>query len=263
MDIQAKEEPGQLMISSSAETGARLYTSWPLIISADLWKKIPVPDDQGQTPALSPITIKAKNDPWREALMLDVKNAAGDSVAWPFHPVKQADESLVLGVDDSAKARWWLDPSETAVLPEGTYTLSVSFNPGLAEGLPTYIVQDRFYLNIEAEPSPLEPVAESAKQYGMADFLLFKDDTKAAGEIVDRLLAKEPESIEVLGLKSKLLMREGKNPEAASVLEDALTVYSSKYPDADPPLGLLHQRSEIFKAMAPEMFQKDGTGPPQ
>lgn len=262
-EIQPKEEPGQLVISSSTETGARLYASWPLIISADLWRKIPVPDDQGQTPALSPITIKAKNGSWREALVLEVKNAAGDTATWPVHPVSHSDQSLVLGVDDSATARWWLDPDETEALPAGTYTLTVSFNPSLADGLPAYMVRDRFYLTIEKEPNPLDPALESAKQYQMADFSLFKGDAKTAGEIVDKLLAADPENIGGLSLKSKLLAGEGKNLEAANTLGDALTVYNRKYPDADPPLGLLHQRSEILKKLAPEMVEEKKTGSPE
>jgi hypothetical protein len=61
------------------------------------------------------------------------KTASGDSVAWPLHLVNHSGESLVLGVDDSAK------------------------------------------------------------QYQMADFFLFKGDAKAAGERVDKLLAAESE----------------------------------------------------------------------
>jgi hypothetical protein len=260
-EIQPKEEPGQLVISSSADTGAQLYTSWPLIISAAVWRKIPVPDDQGTLPEVSPITLKAKSGSWREALVLEVKNAAGESVTWPFHPVNQPDQSLVLGVDDSANAHWWLDPSETQALPEGAYSVTVSFKPDGMDGLPAYIVLDRFYLTIVKEPNPLDPALESAKQYQMADFFLFKGDAKAAGERVDKLLAAEPENLGGLSLKSKLLAGEGKNLEAVYVLGDALSIYYRKYPNADPPLGLLHQRSEVLKDLAPEPVKIDGSSP--
>lgn len=262
-DIQPVEVPGQLVISSSAETGAQLYTSWPLIISAHVWRKIPVPDDQGNLSTVEPITIKAKTGSWQEALVLEVRNASNDIVAWPFHPMIQPDQSLVLGGDDSAKAQWWLDPSETQSLPEGTYAISVSFKPDAAEGLPGYIAQDRFYLKIEPEPAPLEPALESAKQYQMADFFLFKDDAGAASDIVDKLLAAEPENIDALSLKSKLLAGEGKNLEAANVLGDALNIYYRKYPNADPPLGLLHQRSEVLKTLMSEMVEKKKTSSPE
>jgi len=260
-EIQPKEEPGQLVISSSADTGADLYASWPLIISANLWRKIPVPDDQGQTPGVSPVTLKAKSGSWREALVLEVKNASGDIVAWPFHLVSWPDESLSLGVEDSANAYWWLDPSETLALPEGTYTIAVSFKPEMMEGLPAYIALDRFYLTIKKEPSPLDPALSSAKQYQMADFFLFKGDAKTAGERVDKLLAAEPENLGGLSLKSKLLASEGKNLEAVYVLGDALSLYYRKYPNADPPLGLLHQRSEVLKNLAPEPVKVDGNSP--
>ena len=260
-EIQPKEEPGQLVISSSAETGAQLYTSWPLIISANLWRKIPVPDDKGQTPAVSSVTLKAKSGSWREALVLEVRNASGDSVAWPFHLVSRPDETLNLGVEDSANAYWWLDPSETQALPEGKYAVHVSFKPEMMEGLPAYIALDRFYLTIEKEPSPLDPAVASAKQYQMADFLLFKGDAKAADELVDKLLAAEPENIGGLSLKSKLLAGEGKHLEAVNVLGDALTLYYRKYPNADPPLGLLHQRTEVLKDLAPKPVAVDGSNP--
>jgi len=260
-DIQPKEEPGQLVISSSAETGAQLYTSWPLIISANVWRKIPVPDDQGQTPAVSSITLKAKSGSWREALVLEVKNASGENVVWPFHLVSRPDESTSLGVEDSVTAHWWLDPSETQALSEGTYSVMVSFKPEMMEGLPAYIAQDRFYLTIKKEPSPLDPALSSAKQYQMADFFLFKGDAKAAGERVDKLLAAEPENLGGLSLKSKLLASEGKNLEAVNVLGDALSLYYRKYPNADPPLGLLHQRSEVLKNLAPEPVTVDGSSP--
>lgn len=260
-EIQPKEEPGQLVISSSADTGAQLYTSWPLILSANVWRKIPVPDDQGTLPEVSPITLKAKSGSWQESLVLEVKNAAGESVTWPFHPVNQPDESLVLGVDDSANARWWLDPSETQALPEGTYSISVSFKPDGMNGLPAYVARDRFYLTIKKEPNPLDPSLESAKQYQMADFFLFKGDAKAAGEWVDKLLAAEPENLGGLSLKSKLLTSEGKNLEAVYVLGDALSIYYRKYPNADPPLGLLHQRSEVLKDLAPVPVKVDGSSP--
>ena len=257
-EIQPKEEPGQLVISSSADTGAQLYTSWPLIISANVWRKIPTPDDQRTLPEVSPITLKAKSGSWREALVLEVKTAAGESVTWPLHPVNQPEESLVLGVDDSANAHWWLDPPETQALPEGTYSVTVSFKPDGMDGLPAYIARDRFYLTIKKEPNPIVPALESAKQYQMADFALFKNDTKTAGKLVDKLLAAEPENLGGLSLKSKLLASEGNNLEAVYVLRDALSIYYRKYPNADPPLGLLHQRSEALKNLKPEIVQETG-----
>ncbi|MDA8136842.1 MAG: hypothetical protein M0T82_19645 [Desulfobacteraceae bacterium] len=260
-EVQPKEEPGQLVISPSADTGAQSYTSWPLIISAAVWRKIPVPDEQGTLPEVSPIPLKAKSGSWRESLVLEVKNPAGDRMTWPFHLVNQPDQSLVLGVDDSANAHWWLDPSETQALPEGAYSVTVSFKPDGMDGLPAFIVLDRFYLTVVKEPNPLDPALESAKQYQMADFFLFKGDAKAAGERVDKLLAAEPENLGGLSLKSKLLAGEGKNLEAVNVLGDALSIYYRKYPNADPPLGLLHQRSEVLKDLAPEPVAVDGSSP--
>nr|NJM01425.1 hypothetical protein [Desulfobacula sp.] len=165
-----KEEPGQLVISPSADTGADLYTSWPLIIAPLCGEKYRFRMTRAICLRSPPITLRAKSGPWREALVLEVKNAAGDRMTWPFHPVNQPDQSLVLGVDDSATAHWWLDPSETQALPEGAYSVTVSFKPDGMDGLPAYIVLDRFHLTIKKEPNPLDPALESAKHYQMADF---------------------------------------------------------------------------------------------
>ena len=57
---------------------------------------------------------------------------------------------------------------------------------------------------------------------------------------------------------AKLLMGEGKKLEAANALEEALHVYYRKYPKADPPLGLLHERSEALKDLQPEIIKESG-----
>ena len=255
-NIPPVEAPGQLVISPSAETGAQLYTSWPLIVSAHLWRKAILPDGQGTLPAAEPITLQAKQGSWRDALVVDVTNAYGEHVAWPLHPVQQSEGSVTLGVDDTATAEWWLEPTETQTLPAGAYTLTVSFRSNTLEGLPGYIVSDRFHLKIEKEPAPLPQTTASAKQLEIAAFSLFRGDTKNAGALVDQILAREPENIGGLRLQAKLLVREGKKLEAANKLEEALHVYYKKYPKADPPLGLLHERSEAIKDMKPEIIKE-------
>lgn len=262
-DIQPVEAPGQLVISPGAEIGSRLYTSWPLFIKAGLWRKALLPDGQRNLPPIEPITLKATSGSWREALVLAVKDASGNSIAWPFHLVKQPDESVVLGVDDSESAQWWLDPSETRELVPGEYTITVSFNPDLMAGLPAYIVSDRFHLRIEKEPSPLDPAAESEKQLEMAMFSMFKQDMNTANNIVDTLLSADPENIGGLRLKSKLLVHESKNREAVSALDNAMESYFKQYPDACPPAGILQERAELLKDMEPEKIKDSKSGSPQ
>ncbi|MDD2462983.1 MAG: hypothetical protein PHI97_03230, partial [Desulfobulbus sp.] len=163
------------------------------------------------------------------------------------------------GVDDTATAQWWLEPAETQVLPEGQYTLTVSFRPNAVDGLPRSFGCNRFHLNLVKEPVPLTQPTATAKQLQMAEFSMFKGDTKTAGSLVDQLLAREPENIGVLRLQAKLLMSEGKKLEAANALDEALQVYYKKYPAADPPLGLLQERSEVMKGLKPDIVQKKRT----
>ena len=256
-DMQPVEAPGQLVLSAAAETGSELYTSWPLIVSVSLWRKALTPNTQGKLPVVDPITIKAKQGAWRDALVVEVRKASGEPVVWPFHPVRQPETSVTLGVDETANAQWWLDPAETQTLPVGVYAVTVSFRSDAVEGLPKSLGSDRFHLKIEKEPAPLDQATATAKQLQMAEFSLFKGDAKTAGSLVEQLLAREPENIGVLRLQAKLLMGEGKKLEAANALEEALHVYYKKYPKADPPLGLLHERSEAIKDLEPELVNED------
>jgi len=257
-DMPPVEAPGQLVLSAAAETGSELYTSWPLIVSVSLWRKALIPDAQDNLPAVAPITIKAKQGAWRDALVVEVRNASGELATWPLQPMPQPETSVTLGVDETATAQWWLEPTETQELAPGVYALTVSFRPDAVEGLPSSLGSDRFHLKIEKEPAPLDQTTATAKQLQMAEFSLFKGDAKTAGGLVEQLLARESENIGVLRLQAKLLMGEGKTLEAANALEEALHVYYRKYPKADPPLGLLHERSEAMKDLEPEIIKESG-----
>jgi hypothetical protein len=257
-DMPPVEAPGQLVLSPSAETGSELYTSWPLIVSVSLWRKALILDAQGTLPAVDPITIKAKQGAWRDALVVEVRNASGELATWPLHPMPQPETSLTLGVDETATAHWWLEPADSQALPVGVYAVTVSFRPDAVEGLPKSLGSDRFHLKIEKEPAPLDQATATAKQLQMAEFSLFKGDAKTANSLVEQLLAREPENIGVLRLQAKLLMGEGKKLEAANALEEALHVYYKKHPKADPPLGLLHERSEAMKDLEPKIIKENG-----
>lgn len=253
------EVQGQLVLSPSAETGPQLYTSWPLILSTNLWRKAATPDDKGNVPVPEPITIKAKEGSWREALVIDIRDASGTAVQWPLHPVKQDDPSVTLGVDDSASAEWWLEPSETQNLPAGRYMIIVSFNPKLVDGLLDRVVSDRYRLNIVQEPSPLDKDTETAKQLRIAMLSMFKGDSKTANDQVDKVLALDPESIGGHRLKSRILLGEGKRSEAISSLNDALDSYYKKYPDACPPAGLIQQRDDMMKDVTHRTLESTGS----
>ena len=253
------EVPGQLVISPSAETGSQLYNTWPLIISVSLWRKAPVADDKGNLPAVEPIAIKAKEGAWRDALIVEAVNSSGTAVKWPLHPVKQSDASITLGVNDTATAEWWLEPSETQTLAEGTYTIKASFDAKLIDGLPKDISSDVFHLKIIKEPSTLDTDTESEKQLQLALLSSLKDDQKTANELVDKLLAADGENIGGHRLKAKLLVREGKKLEAISSMDKALNSYFKKYPNACPPVGLFNERAEILNSITLQTADDSGS----
>ncbi len=261
IDVKTVDVPGQLVLSSAAESGARLYNSWPLIVSVDLWRKAATPDDKGNLPTFEPITIKAKEGSWREALVVEFKNSSGTVVKLPLHPVKQADASLTLGVDDSASAQWWLEPAETQDLPAGAYTITITFDSKLVDGLPEKVGIDAFQLSIMKEPSPLDQDTESEKQLQLAMLSSLKGDSKAANDIVDKLLGTDTENIGGHRLKSRLLLVEGKPREAVRSMDLALKSYFKKYPDACPPAGLFQERADILKDMKLETAEDTGETP--
>jgi Tfp pilus assembly protein PilF len=113
-------------------------------------------------------------------------------------------------------------------------------------------------LKIEQEPTPFDQDAVAAKQLQLAEFSLYRGDTTIAQGFADQLLAREPENIGGLRLQAKLLMREGKTLDAVNALEEALQVYAKKFPNADPPLGLLHERSAVTKDLAPKVLKENG-----
>jgi len=259
--IKPVEIPGQLMLSPSAETGTQLYASWPLIISVNLWRTAATPDDKGNAPTLEPITIKAKEGSWREALVIEVKSASGAVVKLPLHPVKQSDSSVTIGADDSASAQWWLEPDETQDLAVGTYKIVVYFDFKLVDGLPDKVGRDVFHLRIANEPSPLDKETEFEKQLQMAMLSMFKGDSKTANDLVDKLLAADSENIGGHRFKARLLLAEGKKNEAVSSLDNALTAYHKKYPDACPPAGLFEERADILKDIKLETAPADANAP--
>lgn len=243
------EVPGQLVISPSAEVGALLRNSWPLIVSASLWRKALIADDKGNVPTIEPVTIRAKEGSWRDALVIEVKNASGAAVSWPLQRVKQPDQSLTLGIDDSASAEWWLEPADTQSLPEGDYNITVSFDPKLVDGLPENVQMDGFRLRVAKEPSPLDQDTQSEKQLQMAILSAFRGDAQMAKDLVDKLIKADPSNIGALRLRSRLLLHEGKKREAVSSLDSAMGAYLDKHPDACPPAGLLQERADILRSM--------------
>lgn len=254
------EAPGQLVISASVDTGSKVLTARPLIISASLWRKALLPDSQGNLPVVAPLVIKAKTGSWQEALTVEIRDAAGNLLSWPLHPMNPADSTLTLRIEDTVQAYWFLEPSETESLSPGLCTISVSFNPDKVEGLPAYVASDRFHLTIEKEAPG--KVSETEKILQTARFALFKKDMKAAHATVDQVLTQDPENLDGLSLKASLLSEEGKKQEALTTLNNALMVYYRKFPDAEPPLNLIQQRTELMKDIAPEGAPGQEDSPP-
>jgi hypothetical protein len=236
-----------LMLSPSAQDGAQLYAGWPMVLELALWRQLP---EGAQSSAPQPITIKAKSGSWSEALAVTVKGPSGNVVKWPLHPVKQDGVALTLGIDDAAGAAWWLSPEETTELAEGTYAISVCFDPKLVTGSLAQ-KSDNYYLSVKKEPVPLDNKSREDKDLSLASFNILKGDLSEARAVVSKVLASDPESIGGHRLNARLLDASGKLQEAASALDTALDIYYKKYPDACPPGGLLAERDALRAKIKP------------
>lgn len=247
-----------LVLSPGSFGGSRLYQSWPLILNATAWRKHPA-KPEGVAP---PTAIKAKSGAWSEALVVTVKNAGGEVVRWPLHLVRRDAGELTLDVDASATVEWWLAPEETQSLAEGDYAITVAFDTGRVEGLPTVadaIQSDGYHLQVVKEPVTLDPEQQQNKLFLTAWLSMMQDDMKGVEEKAGKMLALDPQSIGGRRLKAMLLTREGKNAEAVTMLDDALEIYSRKYPDADPPGGLMEERHKIMKSIKLTTVKSDKT----
>lgn len=249
-----------LVLSPGAHGGAQLYQSWPLMLSVALWREAPA---DAKVP-LPPLTLKAKQGAWCEALVVTIKDAGGTEVKWPLHLVKRDDAQLTLDAVGGAKAEWWLAGEETKGLAEGDYSVTVAFDPQKVDGLPTEagaVQVDSFTLQVAKEPAPLSPELQQDKLYETGRLSLTRGDLAAAADLAAKLLALDPESIPGLRIQAAALARQGKREDALAALEKALGIYDRKNPKGEPPVALLAERDEILQAMGPPPTLKPGPAP--
>jgi len=254
--VAANGAGARLVLSASTFGGSPQYQSWPLVLELTLWRE---PPTEGAT-APPPLTIKAKQGAWCEALVVTVKDGTGAAVQWSLHLVKQDDAGLTLAADGGATVEWWLSPEETQALPEGDYRISVAFDPERVDGLPTGDDAPRgddCRLQVAKEPAPLDADTTAGKLYQQAWFCIVRDDKAGADGNVAKLMAADPESIGGRRLKAALLVRDGKASEALTLLDEALDIYDRKYPKACPPAGLLAARAQIAGTLKPATVKPD------
>jgi hypothetical protein len=258
---QAKAPAAAMVISPGALGGSQLYQSWPLILTASVWRESPA--EEGAAPP--PITIKAKEGAWCEALMVAVKDAGGAEAKWPLHLVAQEAAELALDDAGSGTVQWWLAPDETQALAEGEYVVTAAFDPEKVDGLPTdegAVKGDTFHIQVAKEPEPLDPELQQEKLYQSARLCIVRGDTAGAAALATQLLAADPESIGGRRLQAALLAREGKASEALALMDEALEIYYRKYPEACPPAGLLAERDEVAGAL-PKPATVESVEPPE
>lgn len=255
METQKKVHAAALVLSPGVLGGSPVYQSWPLIFSVRVWQKLPA--DASAAP--QPLTLKAKQGAWCEALVVTVKDATGAKARWPLHLVKQDAVELPLDAGGGATAEWWLAPEDTQALAAGEYVVTVAFDPQKLDGLPTdasAVKADAFHIQVTKEPAALDPELQQEKPYRLAQLCILRGDTAGASDLAAKLLALDAESIGGRRLKAALLIREGKASEALLQLDEALDIYARKFPDACPPGGLMGERDQILRTLKPPATEK-------
>ncbi len=247
VDTPKQSPAAALVLSPGALGGGQLYQSWPLIFSVSVWPEVPAG-------AAAPFSLKAKQGAWCEALVVTVKDTAGALAKWPLHLVKQDAAELALEAGGGATVEWWLAPEETKALAAGEYTITVAFDPQKVDGLPTdvsAVKADSFHIQVAREPAPLDPELQQEKPYQLARLCILRGDTAGASDLAAKILAFDPKSIGGRRLKAASLVRQGKASEALLQLDEALDIYTRKFPKACPPGGLLGERDQILSTLKP------------
>ncbi|MHB8995664.1 MAG: tetratricopeptide repeat protein [Armatimonadota bacterium] len=241
----------RLILSPAAFGGTFCYQGWPLVLELTLWREPPPGDTDTPAEALN---LTAKQGTWCEALVVTIKNEEGATVQWPWHLVSQDGAQFTLATGDSARVEWWLTPEETQALPEGSYTLSVAFDPQRVEDLPTGAAApqaDPCHLTLKKSPATLEADLASTKLYRQAWYSLVRKDKAGAEAAISQLLALDPKSIGARRLQALLAAREGRVEEGLKLIDEALALYATKHPHACPPFGL-HSLREQLERQLPE-----------
>jgi hypothetical protein len=240
---------GALVLSPGVFGGASCYQGWPLVLELSLWRE--TSPDAGAAPA-EPLNLTAKQGTWCEALVVTVKNDEGAVVKWPLHLVAQDGAKLTLAAGETAPVEWWLAPEETEALPEGSYTLSVSFDPKAVDGLPTGAAAPRAdpcHVRIVKEPAMLDADLAASKLYRRAWYFIVRGDKAGVDAALAQLMAADPRSIGARRLQAMLAAREGRVEDGLKLINEALGIYAAKHPKACPPAGLLSLRDQLERQL--------------
>ena len=240
--------PG-IAIAASANRSADLvlYRGWPLVIEVALLH----PDAFDSNGV--PIVISDASGPWHNSLQLEVRDVQGQVQTWSFHAAPFTNETISLDSDSGARMLWWLTPTETTLLPLGSFEITATLNttnfarPEAWKGILSSVM---ITLSILNEPATLDAAQQEQKSRLLADYALMHGDPLAAREEINTLLNAFPDNIGALTYNAHLKAAAGLFDEAYQSVQLALEHVVAQSPK-EPPTRLLNLEAELAPIVAP------------
>jgi len=214
-----------------------VYPGWPLLLRGDavLMRDIPAPI------ALDP-----------SSLALEITPAVGAPVGWPLQRVTEFSSPPLLGNSDrSVRVVWLLAGGQTAALAPGEYSARLRW-----AGQASPPVE----FTVAPAPVPL-PTDEAVRRALLqSQAALFLGDTTGAISALAPAEALEPESIDLLVQRARVLLQRAEYPEALQLTRRARSIFYRDYPNSEhPPMGIVEVESQARAKIARPSTPAPGT----
>ena len=226
-----------------------VFQGWPLMLEAALFHP------QIFDTNAPPLNIAADAGRWSDLLTLQVQDASGTNVSWPFALLNSPGAAVTLDGQHMVQLMWVLSPQQTSLLVTGAYEITVTLdttsvsNPAAWIGAITALPVE---LQLDTEPLPLTPAQTEAKYRTLAQYYSALGNSAEALNQINLLLQSDSNNIGGLSFKGALLAEAGRNRDALAAVDQALAQVHAQSTNApEAPLELLHLRFDLMQALLP------------
>jgi tetratricopeptide (TPR) repeat protein len=228
-----------LHVNGGADT--TLYRGEPLLVQALLILE----QEEAATVAL------ADGQAWTRALSLTVRDGAGQPVQLPWAILGAAPAASLSFTPEAAEisAVMGLAPDALDALAPGDYRLDAVFSTkeSAAEGAWKGVARaPGLVLRVSADPRADSAPEQVYKHRLLARWHHFNDRPEEALAQLDAAVQRQPDDIQVLSDKAEVLAEMNRGDAAVETLQQAISLYRQRHPDAShPPRWLLHRLQEL------------------
>ena len=237
----AQEAPPVVLAASvDGSADAQVVQGRPALVVAGLVHR------QAFRPDARPVAVAPAGGGWGAAFRLDVADAQGASVPWPFEVAAAPPGAVQVTGDAGAQWAWALPSDATAALAPGTYTLRLVLD-GTALGAAGAVTAAPIRLTVEAAPSAPTAEDRAAHAIRVAEVAAARGDAAGALAALEALVAEQPFHVGAR-LRQALLLRADR-PVAA--LEAVMYAVEGLPETAgtEPPAVLLGLQDELVHAV--------------